>query len=140
MMTTGELPYVGDQTVSVALKHINEQITEPVQKNPALSQSINKIILKATSKNKRDRYRTMDAFRDDLLRAMVDPSGEFVDLPYHRSPLTAGLLVSAQKLKVWKVVCWRCLYWAGFAVGLPSARLMRPPSRRPPCRTPRVWM
>ena len=102
-MTTGELPYVGDQTVSVALKHINEQITEPIQKNPALSQSINKIILKATSKNKRDRYRNMDAFRDDLMRALADPSGEFVELPYHRPTLTAGLLVSAQKLKVWKV-------------------------------------
>jgi len=102
-MTTGELPYVGDQTVSVALKHINEQITEPIQKNPALSQSINKIILKATSKNKRDRYRNTDAFRDDLMRALVDPSGEFVELPYHRAPLTAGLLVSARKLKVWKV-------------------------------------
>jgi serine/threonine protein kinase len=102
-MTTGELPYVGDQTVSVALKHINEQITEPLQKNPALSQSINRIILKATSKNKRDRYRTMDAFRDDLVRAMVDPSGEFVDLPNHRSTMAAGFRVSAQKLKIWKV-------------------------------------
>jgi beta-lactam-binding protein with PASTA domain/tRNA A-37 threonylcarbamoyl transferase component Bud32 len=129
-MTTGELPYVGDQTVSVALKHINEQITEPIQKNPALSQSINKIILKATSKSKRDRYRNMDAFRDDLVRALVDPSGEFVELPNHRAPLTAGLLVSAQKLKVWKVCVLAALILglgvaAGFTISAINAAAQR---------------
>jgi serine/threonine-protein kinase len=120
-MTTGELPYVGDQTVSVALKHINEQITEPAQKNPILSESINKIILKATSKNKKDRYRTMDAFRDDLVRAMVDPSGEYVDLPNHRSVISAGFLVSPRKLKIWKICVLAALIIglgvaAGFAI------------------------
>ncbi len=102
-MTTGELPYTGDQTVSVALKHINEQITPPVQKNPALSASINKIILKTTSKNKRDRYRSMDALRDDLVRALVNPSGDFIDLPYQHPALTANLKQLSRKFKIWKI-------------------------------------
>jgi serine/threonine protein kinase len=112
-MTTGELPYIGDKTVSVALKHINEQIIEPIQKNTSLSQSINKIILKATSKNKRDRYRTMDALRDDLVRAMVDNSGEFIDLPNHFTLTSSGRSVSLRKLKIWKI----CVL-AGLIVGL----------------------
>ncbi len=102
-MTTGELPYTGDQTVSVALKHINEQITAPAFKNSALSESINKIILKATSKNKRDRYRSMDAFRDDLVRALVDPSGAFIDLPYQHTAVTENIKQLARKFKIWKV-------------------------------------
>lgn len=80
-MLTGELPYTGDQTVSVALKHINEKITAPIVKNTSLSKSINNIVLKATSKNKKDRYRSMEAFKEDLVRAIVDTSGDFVDLP-----------------------------------------------------------
>ncbi len=102
-MLTGELPYTGDKTVSVALKHINEQIIAPIQKNPALSASINKIILKATSKNKRDRYRSMDALRDDLVQSLVNPGGDFVDLhePY-LSPLGNRLHASRQ-FKIWKI-------------------------------------
>jgi serine/threonine-protein kinase len=80
-MVTGELPYTGDQTVSVALKHINEKITAPIEKNPVLSKSINNIVLKATRKNKKDRYRSMEAFKEDLVRALLDPTGDFVDLP-----------------------------------------------------------
>lgn len=78
---TGELPYTGDQTVSIALKHINEKIIAPIVKNSSLSKSINNIVLKATSKNKKDRYRSMEAFKEDLVRALVDTSGDFVDLP-----------------------------------------------------------
>ena len=103
-MTTGELPYTGDQTVSVALKHINEQIIAPMQKNPSLSESINKIILKATSKNKRDRYRSMDAMRDDLVRALVDKSGEFIELAYQPRPiLPVNLGEFSRKFKIWKI-------------------------------------
>ncbi|MGI5850097.1 MAG: protein kinase domain-containing protein [Christensenellales bacterium] len=80
-MLTGELPYTGGETVAVALKHINEQITPPVSKNSSLSKSINDIVLKATCKNKRDRYHSIGDFKSDLIRALADPDGTFVDLP-----------------------------------------------------------
>ncbi len=114
-MTTGELPYTGDKTVSVALKHINEQITAPAHKNPALSESVNKIILKATSKNKRDRYRSMDAFRDDLVRALVDSSGDFIDLPYQHTAITDNLKQLTRKFKIWKI-CVLAVLIAGVAL------------------------
>lgn len=99
-MLTAELPYTGDQTISVALKHINEKITAPIEKNPALSKSINNIVLKATSKNKKDRYRSMEAFKEDLVRALVDTGGDFVDLPevYKRNDPPA-----VNKHKWWKI-------------------------------------
>ena len=55
-MLTGQLPYTGEKSVAVALKHINEQIKPPKQLNADISESINRIILKATSKDKNDRY------------------------------------------------------------------------------------
>jgi len=102
-MVTGQLPYKGDQTVSVALKHINEKITAPDRINPNISKSINNIILKATSKNKRDRYRSMDAFREDLISALVDTSGDFVDVP--REPeMNVETSGKKNKNKLWKSI------------------------------------
>ncbi len=101
-MLTGELPYKGDQTVSVALKHINEKITAPEKINPNLSKSINNIVLKATSKNKKDRYRSMDAFKEDLVRAIVDKSGEYIDLPYEHQTVDAPVII--KKFKVWRII------------------------------------
>lgn len=99
-MITGELPYTGDQTVSVALKHINEKITAPIEKNPELSRSINNIVLKATSKNKKDRYRSMEAFKEDLVHALVDQTGDFVDL---RDVYQSNETPLANKHKWWKI-------------------------------------
>ncbi len=101
-MLTGELPYKGDQTVSVALKHINEKITAPEKINPNISKTINNIVLKATSKNKKDRYRSMDAFKEDLVRAIVDKSGEYVDLPYEHQTVETPVII--RKFKLWRII------------------------------------
>ena len=79
-MLTGQLPHTG-KTVSVALKHINEQIIPPKEIRGGISNAVNNIILKATSKEKADRYKSADAFKDDLMLALTDPEGSFVDLP-----------------------------------------------------------
>ncbi len=102
-MLTGELPFAGEKTVSVALKHLNEQITAPAEKNPELSAAINNIVLKATSKNPKDRYRTANAFKEDLLRALADPSGTFVE---HKALAQSGHnapLVKHRKHKTFKI-------------------------------------
>ena len=100
-MLTGELPYKGDQTVSVALKHINEKITAPEKINPLISKSINNIVLKATSKNKKDRYRSMDAMKEDLVRALVNKNGEYIDLPYEPQVVETPI---PKKFKLWKMI------------------------------------
>jgi serine/threonine-protein kinase len=87
----------------VALKHINEQIVAPIQKNPALSESINKIILKATSKNKRERYRSMDALCADLTRSLVNSSGDFVDLHLPYISNQVNRIHASRKFKIWKI-------------------------------------
>ena len=85
-MITGKLPYTGEKTIAVALKHINEPLTPPIDVNSSISMALNQIIIKATSKNKRDRYKTMTAMKSDLVRALVDPSGDFVDVQPQPAP------------------------------------------------------
>lgn len=102
-MLTGVVPFTGDKTVAVALKHINEQITAPAEKNNLLSKSINNIVLKAISKSKKDRYQSMNAFKEDLVRALADPSGLFVNIPavnINRDPKRSS---THKKNKVWKI-------------------------------------
>lgn len=80
-MLTGVLPHTGGKTVSVALKHINEQITPPIELDGEISLSLNNIILKATQKNKRNRYQSAADLKKDLLKSFSEPGGTFVDLP-----------------------------------------------------------
>ncbi len=80
-MLTGELPHTGVKTVSVALKHINEQIVPPAELRHEISKSVNNIVLKATGKNKRDRYQSAADLKKDLISSLSDSEGGFVDLP-----------------------------------------------------------
>ena len=100
-MLTGVLPYTGDETIAVALKHIHEQIIAPIEKNSSISQSINNIVLKATAKNKKDRYQSMSQMKEDLVRALVEPDGSFVEvLPNHMTGLKKS--VAGRKNKIWR--------------------------------------
>lgn len=100
-MLTGELPYKGEKSVSVALKHINEQITPPKKLNNEISESINKIIIKATSKKKKDRYSNIAELKKDLTLALVDKRGEFVDV--NISTIRKFSPVNIRKNNIWKI-------------------------------------
>lgn len=100
-MLTGELPYKGEKSVSVALKHINEQITPPKKLNSEISESLNKIIIKATSKNKKDRYLNINELKRDLTLALIDKSGDFVDIK--STPVKRLRQVNIRKNNIWKI-------------------------------------
>lgn len=77
-MATGELPFDGDSAVSIALKHINEEMPDMKAINPKISDSLNKIILKATNKLSSQRYDNIDEMMRDLEKAITNETGEFV--------------------------------------------------------------
>ena len=62
-MATGTVPFDSENTVTIAVKHLQEQMVPPIERNPALSPALNGIILRATSKNKADRYDSMKDVR-----------------------------------------------------------------------------
>ncbi|MEG2668725.1 MAG: Stk1 family PASTA domain-containing Ser/Thr kinase [Lachnospiraceae bacterium] len=85
-MITGQVPFDGDSTVSIAIKHLQEEITPPSEYAPDIPHSLEEIILKCTQKGPDRRYQDMNALILDLKRALVDPEGDFVAI----APLVAG--------------------------------------------------
>ena len=84
-MVTGRVPYDGDTTVAVAIKHLQEEMVPPSRYTPDIPYSMEQIILKCTQKNPDRRYQNMAQLIEDLKRSLLDPQGNFVNL----SPLSA---------------------------------------------------
>lgn len=59
-MLTGRLPYTGANQQELAMAHIREPVPSPRDFNPAVSESLARIVMKVMSKNPSDRYRTAD--------------------------------------------------------------------------------
>ena len=78
-MMTGKVPFDADTPVSVALKHMQEEPEEPIDINPNIPISVNKIIMKALQKDTTLRYQSSTEMLADLKRALKNPDGDFVD-------------------------------------------------------------
>lgn len=79
-MVTGQVPFNGDTTVEVAMKHLQEEITPPSELVPDIPYSLEQIILKCTQKNAERRYSDVDELIQDLKHSLVDPEGDFVQI------------------------------------------------------------
>lgn len=77
-MITGTLPFTGDSSVSIALKHINDDLPPMSEINPNINKSLEGIILKLTQKRADQRYNNVDELLTDLYNALKDPSGAFI--------------------------------------------------------------
>lgn len=73
-MVTGTLPYDGDSSVAVALKHLKEQLPDMRAFNPDISPLVEGIIKKATKKNPDERYENVDLLLADLRKALKEIS------------------------------------------------------------------
>ena len=65
-MLTGKVPFDGDNPVTVALKHINEEIVPPRELEPSIQPALERIVMKATSKFQTTRYANADELIQDL--------------------------------------------------------------------------
>lgn len=77
-MITGRVPFDGDTTVAIAVKHIEEPLPAPSNFVPDIPYSVEQIILKCTKKKREQRYGNMTALISDLKRSLTDPEGDFV--------------------------------------------------------------
>lgn len=78
-MVTGHVPFDGDSTVSVAIKHLQEEVLPPSEE-VVIPYSLECIILKCIQKNPEYRYHNAQELITDLKRSLVDPEGDFVHL------------------------------------------------------------
>lgn len=65
-LITGRLPFEGESAVSIALKHLQSDIPSPSKWSPDLPQSVENVILKATTKDAFYRYSSADEMQEDL--------------------------------------------------------------------------
>ncbi|NPV71684.1 MAG: Stk1 family PASTA domain-containing Ser/Thr kinase [Firmicutes bacterium] len=70
-MVTGKVPFQGDSPISIALKHMHEEI-EPVKKvTPDVPDKVALIISRALRKSQSDRYQTASDMLRDIREAMA---------------------------------------------------------------------
>lgn len=74
-MITGVLPFQGNNSVTIALMHINDELPDIRQYNPNCTPSLEGIIKKATMKKADERYANIDLLLADLIRARADITG-----------------------------------------------------------------
>ncbi len=65
-MLTGKVPFDGDNPVTVALKHINEEIVPPIELEPGIPPALDRCVMKATSKFQTNRYSNADELIQEL--------------------------------------------------------------------------
>ena len=78
-MITGHVPFDGDSTVAVAIKHLREEIKSPSEEVPDIPYSLECIIMKCTQKNTTMRYQNCQELINDLKRSLVDPKWELCE-------------------------------------------------------------
>ncbi len=78
-MVTGKLPYQGESPITVALKHVQEDIVPPREINREIPLGFEKIILKAVQKRQADRYKNIKELIEDLKLVKVNRKIEDID-------------------------------------------------------------
>ena len=79
-MVTGRVPFDGDTTVAIAIKHLQDEMVPPSVYAPDLPYSLEQIINKCTQKSVDRRYAKMEDVIADLKHSLIEPQGDFVKL------------------------------------------------------------
>lgn len=79
-MLTGHVPFDGESTVAIAIKHLQEEMKSPEVYVADLPRSTVQIIYKCTQKSPDRRYANMSELIRDLKESLVNPDGDFVQI------------------------------------------------------------
>ncbi|MCM1262766.1 MAG: Stk1 family PASTA domain-containing Ser/Thr kinase [Butyrivibrio sp.] len=77
-MLTGRLPFNGETTVAIAIKHIQEELPSPREFVPEIPVSVEQIVYKCCQKSPDRRYQSMDELVVDLKQSLLNPDEDFV--------------------------------------------------------------
>jgi serine/threonine-protein kinase len=76
-MLTGRVPFDGDSSVAIALKHISDMPVPPIELSAKVSPALNDVILRALNKDVNRRYGAANEMSAHLRRALKEPTGDF---------------------------------------------------------------
>ena len=77
-MLTGRVPFNGETTVAIAIKHIQEEMTSPKEFVPEIPGSVEAIVMKCCQKSPDRRYQNMAEVIADLKQSLISPDEDFV--------------------------------------------------------------
>lgn len=80
-MLTGHVPFDGETSVSVALKHVNEEPKSMRLYQSGISKALDEVVMRALCKDASKRYQTAAEMAADLRRTISHPRGGFVRYP-----------------------------------------------------------
>ncbi len=75
-MVTGRVPFEGENTVAIALAHLEDAVVPPSVYNPDIPVSLERIILTCMEKKPERRYRCAQDVITDLRSALISPAKE----------------------------------------------------------------
>lgn len=101
-MVTGHVPFEGDNTVTVALAHLEEPMPDPRTLNPDVSPSLARIILKCTEKRPERRYPNAAAVISDLRRALLNDDDPSVGMIAEEDHSSDTIVISPKELDLIK--------------------------------------
>ena len=79
-MLTGRVPFNGETTVAIAIKHIQEELPSPRDYVPEIPISVEHIVCKCCQKSPDRRYQSMAELIVDLKQSLINPDEDFVKL------------------------------------------------------------
>ncbi len=79
-MLTGRVPFNGETTVAIAIKHIQEPMPSPREYIPEIPISVEQIVFKCTQKSPDRRYQSIPELIDDLKKSLMHPDEDFVKM------------------------------------------------------------
>ena len=97
-MMTGKVPFEGDNTVTVALAHLEEPMERPSAVSPSVPVSVEKIMLRCTQKKPEYRYGSMGEVIEDLRRALIEPDADFVEEAPRADSTARTVTISEEEL------------------------------------------
>lgn len=77
-MLTGRVPFNGETTVAIAIKHIQEELPSPKEFVPEIPSSVDGIVVKCCQKSPDRRYQNMQELIADLKQSLMNPDEDFV--------------------------------------------------------------
>ena len=80
-MLTGQVPFDGESSVSVALKHMHEPPKSMREHRSDISKALDEVVMRALCKDATKRYQTAAEMAADLRKCITNPEGGFVKYP-----------------------------------------------------------
>lgn len=98
-MLTGRVPFNGETTVAIAIKHIQEEIPSPREYVSEIPVCVEQIVFKCCQKSPDRRYHTMAELIEDLKKALMMPDEDFVKITNPEEENGATRMISGKEIE-----------------------------------------